>query len=175
MQKVLYIKTLTLILVFSIFMSLLNYQFFLFCFKDISFDGNKTIFFTLPIIYFILTNFIYSVLLMPYIWKFIAVLTVLISSLSAYFMGAYGVILDSEMIRNVFETNPDEAASYLNFNLILWLVFTCILPIIYIIKVKVRYANFKQELIKRVSFTLGCLVVLGVFSVFLTKTYMPFM
>ncbi|QKF60429.1 phosphoethanolamine transferase [Campylobacter curvus] len=174
MQRILRIKTLTLILVFSIFMLLLNYQFFLFCLKDISFDGNKTIFFTLPIIYFILTNFIYSILLMPYVWKFIAVLTVLISSLSAYFMGAYGVILDSEMIRNVFETNPAEAASYLNFNLVLWLVFTCILPIIYIIKVKVRYANFKQELIKRVSFTLGCLVVLGVFSVFLTKTYMPF-
>ncbi|MGL4734903.1 MAG: phosphoethanolamine transferase domain-containing protein, partial [Enterovibrio sp.] len=72
-------------------------------------------FFLIFAINFILNFFNWRFLLKP-IFIFLAVT----STAVAYNMVKYGVVFDTSMVQNIFETNIAEASSYLNPSLIFW-------------------------------------------------------
>lgn len=53
----------------------------------------------------------------------------LLAAAAGWFMDTYGVALDKEMLRNVWETNPSEARDFIGWPLLWRLLWQCALPI----------------------------------------------
>ncbi|MDL0089666.1 phosphoethanolamine transferase [Campylobacter gastrosuis] len=110
----------------------------------------------------------------PFLLKPLAVLAVLISSTSLFFILKYGVIIDKDMLLNVFNTDTKEAFSYFGFDLIFALIFAVILPIAFIIFADLKYENFKTELKNRAKICSLCLAVFALIFALSSKIFIPF-
>lgn len=66
--------------------------------------------------------------------KWLLALILAISSLSAYYMDSYGVVIDIEMIRNIAETNPGEMAGLFSLSMLLKFLLFGLLPAILVVK-----------------------------------------
>ena len=113
-------------------------------------------------------------MLVPFLLKPLAIFLIMISSLSTYFMQAYGVIIDKGMLLNVLHTDTREAFSYFNASLALWLIFITILPCVYVALVKISYGGFKNALRSRVKIALSTLASAAVIFALVSKIFIPF-
>ena len=111
---------------------------------------------------------------MPFLLKPLAIFFIVISSISAYFMQAYGVIIDKGMLLNVLHTDTREAFSYFNVSLVLWLIFVTILPCVYVALVKISYGSFKNALRSRIKIALSTLASAAVIFALMSKIFIPF-
>ena len=104
--------------------------------------------FLLYLVYFFFCSLLefFAFLLVPFLLKPLAIFLIMISSISAYFMQAYGIIIDKGMLLNVLHTDTREAFSYFNASLVLWLIFVTILPCIYVALVKITMEVLKVRL-----------------------------
>ena len=66
------------------------------------------------------------------IGKWILAAFVFVSSLAAYYMDHYGVVIDVVMINNIFETNPQEMAGLISPSMLLRLFAFGALPLLQI-------------------------------------------
>src|SRR5262249_15761965 len=57
---------------------------------------------------------------LPRIYKPAMTVLLLLSAAVAYFINEYGVVIDADMVRNVFLTNKGEAADLVTFKLLLY-------------------------------------------------------
>lgn len=71
-----------------------------------------------------LTVAVLSLLAVPYVLKPVAILLVLTSASTAYFLSEYGVVIDTNMVRNVLQTDPAEAGDLIGpkfmYSVALW-------------------------------------------------------
>ena len=81
------------------------------------------------------------------------------AGMSAYFIQSYGVLIDSNMLRNVFNTDTKEAFDLVNIPLIL-LVLGLIIVGFLILKTTIFYPPFKKQLGVRL---LNIFSALGIF------------
>lgn len=103
----------------------------------------------------------------------LAVILVL-SSLAAYFMDSYGVVISSEMLQNATQTNFTEASDLLNLKLIAYLGVLGILPAVAIFRVPFRWRGWRTELLARLKFLALAIVLLGVIIVSFGSFYASF-
>lgn len=80
---------------------------------------------------------------------------ILIASVSHHFMSEYGIVIDQEMIQNIFETDTREALEYLNMNLVLGIGLTGLLPVVLLGLVPVK----NRSLPKQTIFNLGSMAL----------------
>ena len=113
-------------------------------------------------------------MLVPFLLKPLAIFLIAISSISAYFMQTYGVIIDKGMLLNVLRTDTREAFSYFNASLAIWLIFVTILPCIYVAIVKISYGGFKNALRSRVKIALCTLASAAIIFTLMSKIFIPF-
>jgi lipid A ethanolaminephosphotransferase len=86
-----------------------------------------------------------------------------------------GVYIDSDMIRNTFETNVREALDFLTFSGFLWVLTTGIIPAVLVIFAKIQYKSFLKEFLKRIA-CIVAMIVIGVgFFPLVYKQYVSFM
>lgn len=90
--------------------------------------------------------------------KWIIALFFNISAIAVYFINSYGIIIDRTMIGNVFNTNYEEAGSFLSFGLILYVVFLGVIPSLLLFKFKILRPKLQRFLLH----TLLTLIFLGV-------------
>ena len=102
------------ILYFALFITALNYKFFAFGFENLNFSENISTVLTLPILFYSLIVFVFGLIFLPYITKALAIFVTIVGVVGAYFMNAYSVIIDSEMIRNALQTDAKEVQDLLN-------------------------------------------------------------
>jgi len=76
---------------------------------------------------------------------------ILISSVTAYFMDSYNVVIDDNMISNAIETNYAETLDLLSFKFFLYLTLLGIAPSILIYKLDIAYAKPGNEIISRLK------------------------
>ncbi len=88
----------------------------------------------------------------------------LLSAAAAYFMDSFGVVINSEMLQNVLQTNPSEARDLLNPKLLAYLVALGILPAIGIAKVKLQWRGLRAEAMARAKL-LGIVLLVMVVTV----------
>lgn len=93
--------------------------------------------------------------------KPLLVLLLFIASLTAYFSDNYGVIIDSDMLRNVSQTNFAEARDLFNVKLLAYLLVIGILPSWWISRVNLSWRGFRIESIARAKFLLLTLLILS--------------
>ena len=77
--------------------------------------------------------------------KPVMVMLLVVASVSHYFMSQYGVVINREMIQNVFETDSREALEYLNTDLLLAIGLTGVLPLLLLGLIPVRSRTFSRQ------------------------------
>lgn len=112
---------------------------------------------------FVFTPFSFRPLLKPF---FIIVLP--LSALASFAMMTFQVVFDRSMIENIIETQSAEATSYLNLKVVLWFVFTGILPAILLFVTPVSYekTRLRRLGVRLMSMVISLLVVASIAGVF---------
>ncbi|MFK7761414.1 MAG: phosphoethanolamine transferase [Candidatus Midichloriaceae bacterium] len=117
----------------------------------------------LLVFFIILVCFIYfaiSLFSFRYIHKLLLSFILICGSLAQYFMLKYGVIIDSSMIQNVFETDFKESFELLTYKMILMSVFFGITPSFIIYKINVKYPKKISDYLIFSLFSILALVIL---------------
>lgn len=83
----------------------------------------------------------------------------LISALAAGFMDGYGIVIDSDMLRNAAETNPAEAVDLLTLRLAGYVLLLGALPAWLVWRIPLRRAGWRRELLSRIGLLAAALVV----------------
>jgi lipid A ethanolaminephosphotransferase len=88
-----------------------------------------------------------------------------IAALSSYFSSAYGAIMNKDMMRNVFETDPAEVGNLLSVALYVHVLLLGLIPAILVWRVRLPATHFGSQLRQR-SLVLGLGWMLSIASVF---------
>ena len=161
-------------LLISIFIVLfLNLPLWSFLYKLSAIDNLIPISFLLSF-FIVLICFIYigiSLFTFPHIHKIFLSFILICSSLAQYFMLKYGVIIDSYMIQNVFETDFKESLELVSYSMLLNILFLGILPLLAIFMGKIKYPNKIFGYIKFYLYSLLALVIFIAIIFFQYKTF----
>lgn len=101
---------------------------------------------------------------------FLASLIVIAASAS-WFIDRFSVIVDSDMVRNVFETTPAEAGNLLTWGFGSYMAMFAGLPILFLALVRVRHRSFPQKLMRNTVTVLGCVAIVGFIGFANSKTF----
>jgi lipid A ethanolaminephosphotransferase len=104
-------------------------------------------------------NMIFSLFSFRYIFKPIVILILISSSLIAYFMDSYGIMMDKGMLQNIIETDSREVYELFSIRLILYFFFFGMLPSFLIGWIKINY----RKNIRGGIFTSGVIVLSALF------------
>lgn len=118
------IKSNLFVLITSIYFgSVLNMAFWKFVFLNVKIVDFNIFLFFVSLIFFILfpLYLFFTLIAIPYVDKILTTILLLISSGTNYFMLTYGVYIDFDMIRNVFETNQREALDLFTIKAVLYI------------------------------------------------------
>ena len=114
----------------------------------------------------VLVCFIYfgiSLFSFCYIHKLLLAFIITCGSLAQYFMLKYGVIIDSSMIQNVFETDFKESFELLTYKMTLMSLFLGIIPSFIIYKINIKYPkNIFDYLVFYLFSILALAILIGV-------------
>jgi len=118
--------------------------------------------------------FLLSLVCSKYTTKPLLIILLLISSLTAYFMDTYNVVIDDIMIQNMVETNWAETSDLLSLNLLYYLLFLGILPSVLIYRIKITAFPLKKTAIYKTRDIAISVVVLFVMVFTFSKFYTSF-
>lgn len=83
--------------------------------------------------------------------KPVLITLLLLSSLAAYFMDSFGVIISDDMLRNVAHTNTAEALDLFSLKLLVYLGLLGIAPAIAVARVPVQWRGWRSETVSRLK------------------------
>jgi lipid A ethanolaminephosphotransferase len=113
-------------------------------------------------------------LIRPLVKPLLAIAMVL-AALAAYFVWAYGVLVDKVMIRNVFETEALEAGELVNWKLLLFVGVLGVLPALVVLRVPLARPSWQRELLHR-GVALGVTIVgIGIVAFFFYQDQASFL
>lgn len=101
-----------------------------------------------------------------YIIKAFAIFIIISSAFGTYFISKYGIALDRSMIMNIWYTDHVETLALLSFNMIPYIIFLIILPIIIIIRTKIVFDKPMTH-VARLTATFIIAIAIGVSLVYL--------
>ena len=104
----------------------------------------------------------------------------LLSSLAAYFMDSYGIVIDDGMLQNTAQTNMAEALDLLNLKLLAYFVVLGVLPAIAVARTPLRWQGMRAEAVARakllailVSLMVGTVLMFGGFYASFVREHKP--
>lgn len=154
----------------------LNLAFWSFVFRTVEMTNFSLAIFGFSLFLFVLSPLycFFNFTFVPYIGKPLMIFLLLISSTTNYLMISYGVYIDKEMIRNVFETNSREALDLVTVSGVLWVFITGVIPAILIGLCHVRFSPLWKEVRRRlILVTCTLLLTLGI-GIITYKDYASF-
>jgi lipid A ethanolaminephosphotransferase len=99
--------------------------------------------------------------------KPVLIVFLILSSLIAYFMNQYGVIVDDDMLVNLLETDTGEARDVLSFALVLYVLILGVVPSLFIYRVELNLPRPKAALISRLKLVSASVTIMvAVFFLF---------
>lgn len=117
-------------------------------------------------------------LLIPFssrhIIKPVLMLVFLASSLAAYFMDSYNIIIDDGMIENIAGTDINESADLLSIKLLVYFLLLGVFPAYLILRSKITYGTMRKEIQSRLITVLVTIAVLVVVILSFSKCYASF-
>jgi len=163
-----------IIFISALFTIFYNFSFFENVIKVYNLKDNFLFVGSLGVVLFLTLVTLFALISNRYIIKPLLIIITLISALVAYFSNNYGVVIDSEMIRNIVETNINESADLFNIKLILYLIFLFVAPSIFIYKVKIEKKPFFQEVKDRAKAVFISLILIVALFFSFSKHYTSF-
>jgi lipid A ethanolaminephosphotransferase len=106
-------------------------------------------------------NIVLTLLAFQSVMKPVLTLLFMVSAGVAYFMGQYGVLIDSGMLRNFAETNATEVRDLLSIKLLVYIVLLGVLPSWLLWKTPVNYRRWHRELLSKVLMCVASVAVIG--------------
>jgi len=97
----------------------------------------------------LLINILLTLFCFKYSYKLIYLIIFLGSSSGLYFISQYNVLVNSDMVQNVFETNSTEAFDFVNLTLFWYILFLGILPLLILFKLPIKFEKFSKTLITK--------------------------
>jgi lipid A ethanolaminephosphotransferase len=126
---------------------------------------------SLPLFVWIWLYVLLSLLAWGRLAKPVLSLLVLVSAAASYFMNSYGIVIDSNMLTNMLQTDVAEATELFNGRLLLWLLVLGVLPALLISRVQIRPVQWQRELAGKLASMAG---LLGVFALLVMSQYQPY-
>lgn len=120
---------------------------------------NFMFYIALAVILLCIYALVLNIIMVRYVGKPVAVLLILLAGTSSYFMNTFGVRIDRSMLVNVMLTDWKEASDFFTIPLFIHVFFFALFPALLIVTVKIKRRFFKQELLRRIAFGAGCLVI----------------
>ncbi len=117
---------------------------------------------------------IFSLFSSRYLVKPFLILVLLLSSLVAYFMSAYNIIVDTHMIQNILETNINESTDLLSIQQVLYFLLLGVVPSIIVYRIKIEPMTFKKAVIESLQSIVIALGVIAVVIFSFSKFYTTF-
>jgi len=161
---------LALAVYFTVF---LNLSLWRYSWHMVSFETFRDVLFfaTLPLLIFTVEFIIFCAVTVPYAGKIIISCLLLCSAAANYTMYQFGIFINSDMIRNIAETNTAEARDLITFSSAAALTVFGIIPVILLARTKISYGPFLKELLKRLKYTGALLLCLIILAPFVFKQY----
>lgn len=154
-----------------------NTRFFSRAWNIVDISSLRDLFFiaSMPIVLFCCLNIIFTLLLLPYIRKPIAIAFILMGAAASYFMYSFNIVIDGNMTQNALETNLNETLDLFSFRMIVWLTFLGVIPslIVALIKIKPSVSFWRFIWFKTVNIIVSALVI-TLIALFFYKDYAPF-
>jgi lipid A ethanolaminephosphotransferase len=119
----------------------------------------------------LLINFLLNLVTGKYTYKLIYSIVFLGASSALYFINQYNILIDSDMVQNVFETNGAEAFDFVNTTLFMYVIIMGFLPLFILFKIKPVFDSFIKSLIQRVLLTVMVLGLIGLLLYFSYPNY----
>jgi len=158
----------------SILLTLLNFKLHFFVYEKLSQNLGLTLAFIVA--YFGLVHMILSLLFVKYLTKFFSIFFIIATCISVYFMSFYGILIDSDMILNVMQTDTKEVLNLLNGRVVI-LALIIIAFCILLLKIRIEKPNggglLKAVRTRILSALLGLFIFLIAFMPF-SKNFVPF-
>ncbi|MBF0620664.1 MAG: phosphoethanolamine--lipid A transferase [Magnetococcales bacterium] len=147
-----------------VFLSFYNRPMWLEVQRLTSIDGNSDWIFliTLFLCIFFAMNAVLTLLSWSFLLKPISIILILITASANYFISVFGVMIDREMIRNVFETDVAEFSDLITLRLIIHLIVGAAIPIWLILRIRIRFQTVPQEIKRQGVVFLTSLVLIAV-------------
>jgi len=114
------------------------------------------------------TILVLSLIVIPKIVKPVMMFLFISAASIAYFMDTYGIVIHQTMIQNLVETDAKEATGLLNGTLAFYVVILGIVPSIFLLKIKLDFGSFKQEVWRKLK--LWVAILAGIFIIVAPQT-----
>lgn len=95
----------------------------------------------------------------------------LMSAAGSYFLWIYGVVIDSSMMMNVFQTDLKEFRELLTPNLIVWMLIFGVAPVAVLFSTNLKYDSARESIIRR---SVSLLAALGLAGVVIVTQYQSY-
>lgn len=171
------LKSNWLLIIASVYFgSVLNLSLWRYALQNIEITGAPMLVFCLGLPVFIWASLliIFSLLVWPWVGKPLLVILLVVSSVTNYMMFQYGLYIDSDMIRNVFETNRREALDFFSLSGLIWVALTGLLPAALLIRARIIFKLALKELGFRLVMIFICLAAIGLIAALSFKEYAVF-
>ncbi|MFK5987095.1 MAG: phosphoethanolamine--lipid A transferase [Pseudomonadota bacterium] len=127
------------------------------------------------VILFVCVNiFLFSLICFKQTIKPVLITVLLMSSLAAYFMDSYNVIIDDVMIDNIIKTDINESLDLLSFKQLLYFILLGVLPSVLVYKAKITSLATKKAIISHLILLAGSLLLAVIIILSLSNFYASF-
>lgn len=158
-----------------LFVLFYNYSFFTNVTKVYPFNAHNGAFLiSLAIVLWAVLVFLLHLLSYKRTVKPVVIALLMLSSFAAYFMDAYGVMIDNGMLINAIQTDVNESLGLLNLKLIAYVAILGVLPSVIVYKLNIQYHNLKKELTTKLAMLLSALVLIASTIVLFGGNYASF-
>lgn len=157
-------------IILSLYVFLMNY-FSMIKFFSLKID-NSIFFISACIVYFLIIFLILSILcFFRRLAYFFSVLIIVSTGFSIYFIKTYGVLIDSDVLLNLFVTDKREVSDFLSLYIVIFIFLSVILPLIVLKFTDIKKGFFLHKIISIIV----CSVLLLGLVVLNSKTLIPFL
>ena len=171
------IKSNWLLAIAAFYLSLpMNLSLWRFLWKNLDVNSTSTFIFaaSFPLLIFVVVYLFLNLVALPYLAKPVLIIMIMVSSVANFMMFQYGIYIDSDMVRNVFETNPREAIDLATLSAAIWVYLTGLVPVVLLFLARIEYRNFWGEARSRALMILLCFLVIVLIAAVSYKNYASF-
>jgi len=129
---------------------------------------------TIPVFLVAALGFLFSFFSVKYLLKPFFIVLILLSSGVFFAAYKYGVVFDTGMIENTFQTNSAEALTYVNWASLASFALTGLVPAFLLYKADIEYRPFTKEMLRKIVFMLANLAVVVTIAFVYMQNYASF-
>ena len=129
---------------------------------------------SLGIVLMAVTIIVFTLFSTRYLLKPFLIIVLLLSSLVAYFMSTYDIVVDPHMIQNILETNFNESADLFSIEQVFYFIILGVIPSIAVYRIKITSLTMKRSIIEGSQSIAAALVISAVIIFSFSKFYTSF-